>query len=104
VQTSLWTYSDHLSKAAEADLHQFSACPLFSLLFAKLGIADVFDRLRESVVVVAAVVLPAHCGFVREFVRRNEVLPPEIGRIHVELMRHDIDHALDGVSSFGYAE
>ena len=79
-------------------------CALLGLLLAQLGVADHVHRLLQRRRVVAAVVLPAERRLVRELLRLDEVLHPKLGRIHLELVRHHVGHALDRVHGLGDAE
>ena len=93
-----------LGEAADADAHQLAALALLGLLLPQRRVADVVHRLLQRPLVVAAVVLPAEHRLVRELVRRDEVLHPQLGGIHLELLRQHVDHALDRVHGFGDAE
>ena len=89
--------ADDLGEAREADPDQppFLARPL--LLLAQLLVADALERLVERRLVVAGVVLEAGRGRVRELVRLDEVLPPQLGRVDAELVRRGLDEPLDEV-------
>ena len=50
---------DDLHKAGNADAHQLALLALLFLLFAKLLVADLFQRQVHRALVVAAVVAPA---------------------------------------------
>ena len=97
--------ADDLGEARDADAHQLAA------LRASRPARAAARRSRSCSMaisqrarVVAAVVLPAERRLVRELLRLDEVLQPELGRIHAELVRHDVDHALDRVHGFGHPE
>ena len=96
---------DDLGEARDADAHQLAPRALLRLLPPQLGVADLVhapSAARRAV--VAAVVLPAERRLVGKLLRLDEVLDPELGRIHLQLVRHDVHHALDGVHGLGHAE
>ena len=62
------------------------------------------QRLVQRGVVVARVVLPAERRGVGEPVLGDEVPPAQLGRVHVELAREHVDHALDEVRRLGDPE
>ena len=74
------------------------------MLPAQIGIADLVERLAQRGRIVAAVVLPAQRRPVRKLLGLDEVLHPQLGRIHVQLQRQGIHHAFDGVDRLGDAE
>ena len=41
---------------------------------------------------------------IRELLRLDEILHAKLGRIHAELLRHDVHRTLDAVGRFGHAE
>ena len=91
-------------KLRDADAHQLAALAFLELLLSELGVADLVHRLLQRPGVVAAVVFPAKHRLVGELVRGDEVLETELGRIHAELLRHDVDHPLDRVRRLGHPE
>ena len=98
------TGPDDLSKARNADAHQLAPLPLFGLFPSQLGVADLVHGEIEGRPIVAAVVFPAERGVVGKMLGLDEILHAELGRIHLQLVRHDIHHALDGMHGFGDPE
>src|SRR5262249_51860981 len=96
--------ADDLGEARDTDAHQLAALALLRLLTLQLGIADAIHRLLERRTVVAAVVFPPERRPVRELLRLDEVLHPELGGVHAELTSHQVHHALDRVHRFGHPE
>ena len=74
------------------------------LLLAQLLVADPLERLVERRLVVAGVVLEPGRRGVRELVRRDEVLPPQLGRVDAELVGGRLDEPLDEERRLGDAE
>ena len=95
---------DDLGEARDADPHQLAARALVGLLAAQVRVADPVHRLPEGRRVVAAVVLPAEGGLVGELLGPDEVLEPELGGVHPELVGHDVGHPLDGVHGLRHPE
>src|SRR5207302_3231158 len=75
-----------------------------SLLLAQTGIVDRLHHLAHGGVIVAGIVLPAQGRVIRELLRLDEILQPQFGRIHAELLRQNIHRALDAVRRLGDAE
>ena len=65
------------------------------LLCPQLLVADRAQREVERPLVVPRVVRRTRRGLVREGVLGDEVLPPQLGGIHVDLRGEEVDHALD---------
>ena len=93
-------------KNADADAHQLaarrracSACSAPQLL-----VAGDLHRQPQRPRVVAGVVLPAGRRDVRELLRLDQVLQPQLGGIHAELVGEAVDHPLDQVHRLGDAE
>ena len=96
--------ADDLGEARDADAHELALLALLGLLLAQPRVVDHLHGLLQGRRVVAAVVLPAERRVVRELVRRDEVLHPQLGRVHLQLLRQHVGHALDGVHRLGDAE
>src|ERR1700730_16722637 len=102
--------ANDLGEEADADPHKlarFAAGEGFAvapLLLAQVGVIDRLQGLVERGVVVAAVIFPAQRGMIRELLFADQVLPADFRRVHVQLAREDIDHALDEIGRFRYAE
>jgi hypothetical protein len=64
---------------------------------------DVREQLVERAVVVAGVVDDADRHLGREVLLRDEVLPPQLERVHPQLGRELLDHHLDQVRGLGPA-
>ncbi len=92
--------ADDLGERRDADAHQLAALALLLLLAPQVVVADELHRQLEGRRVVARVVLPARRGLVRELVRLDEVVHPELGRVLVDLVGQDVDHALDRMDRF----
>ena len=74
------------------------------MLLAQLRVADAVQCHLQRGRIVAAVVLPTQRGAVWKLLGLDEVLHPQLGRVHVQLERQRIHHALDGVYGLGDAE
>ena len=98
------TGADDLGEGGDADPHQLAARALLLLLAQQVLVADLVQRLLQRGRVVAAVVLPAGRRLVGELLRLDEVLEAQLGRVDVQLVGQDVDHALDHVHRFGDAE
>ena len=102
--------ADDLGEEGDADAHQLArlAAPegllLGLLLGAQLLVADGVHRLAQGGVIVAGIVFPAERRGVGELLAPDQVLHPELGRVHAELLRHDVHGALDAVGGLGHAE
>ena len=96
--------ADDLREARDADTHELAAFPLLRLLAPEVGIADPVHGQAQGARIVPAVVLPAEGRLVRELLGLDEVLHPEFGRIHAQLVRHDVGHALDRVHRLRHAK
>ena len=61
--------------------------------------ADVgkLERQVHALLELAAVVGEGERGLERHRLRRDVVLPPQLGRVHLQLVGGEIDHALDHV-------
>ena len=97
------------TEAAHLDVHRQSQSDqpslrargvAFGLQLLPLG---VLQREVERLLVVARVVDRAHLRRERKLVRLDEVLPAELGRIHLQLARQHVHRALDEVGRFGAA-
>src|SRR5262249_15680995 len=58
----------------------------------------------QSPAIVTAVVLPTQHGLVRKLLRSDKISEAKLSRVHIDLVRHDVRHALDGVDLFGDPE
>ena len=102
--------ADDLGEEGDADAEELAglAAPeggeAVGLLGAQRLVVDGGQRLLHGGVVVAAVVLPAERRVVGELLLADEVLHPELGRVHAELGRQHVDHALDEVGRLGHPE
>ena len=96
--------ADGLGEERDADAHQLAALALLGLLAAQLVVAGHLERLAHRRLVVARVVLPAGLRVVRELLRLQEVLQPQLGRVDVHLCGQQVDHALDQVDRLGHPE
>ncbi len=95
---------DDLREAADPDAHQLAALALLGLLLPEPGVVDEVHRLLERRGVVAGVVAPAGGRVVRELLRLDEVLHPQLGRILADVVGEDVHHPLDRVDRLGDAE
>ena len=99
-----WAGPDDLGEAADADAHELAAGALLRLLHPQVVVADHVERLLERGRVIARVVRPAGRRLVRELLRLDEVLHPQLGRVLADLVGEDVDHALDGMDRLGHPE
>ena len=102
--------ADDLGEERDSDPHQGAGLAALerlatSLLLGPQGrVVHRGQRLVQRGVVVARVVLPAERRGVGEPVLGDEVPPAQFGRVHVELAREHVDHALDEVRRLGDPE
>ena len=102
--------ADDLGEEGDADAHQLArlAAPEGLLLGLLLGaqrlVVDRVHRLLQGGVIVAGIVFPAERRRVGKLLAPDQVLHAELGRIHAELLRHDVHGALDAVGRLGDAE
>ena len=102
--------ADDLGEEGDADAHQLARLAALEglllglLLGAQLLVADRVHRLVHGGVIVAGIVFPAERRRVGKLLAPDEVLHPELGRVHAELLRHDVHGALDAVGRLGHAE
>ena len=96
--------ADDLGEARDADAHELALGALLDLLPPQAGVVDHVHGLLQRAPIVPAVVLPAQRRLVGELLGLDEVLHPELGRVDLQLMRHEVDHALDRVHGLGHAE
>ena len=94
----------NLREARQPDPDQLALSAGSLLLLAQLLVAHPLQRLVERRLVVARVVLEPGRRRVGELLRRDEVLPSELRRIHSELVRSRLDEPLDEVRGLGDAE
>ena len=100
---------DDGTEAADFDIHREPEAdePAFLARLVALGFQRVpvrrLQRRVERLVVVTRVVDRAHLRLIRELVRLDEVPPPQLGRIHLQLAREHVHRALDEVGRFGTA-
>ena len=80
-------------------LARFAACSSPQLLVAR----DVHGQ-AQGPRVVARVVDPAGLARVGELLGPQEVLHPQLGRVHLQLVGEAVDHALDEVGGLGDPE
>ena len=102
--------ADDLGEEGDADAHHLARLAALErlllrlLLRAQLLVVDRLHRLGQGGLIVAGVVFPAHRGRIGKLLAPDQVLHAELGRIHPELLRHDVHGTLDGVRGFGHAE
>ena len=102
--------ADPLREERQADPHEGAlaglgvASPLLGLLRPQLLVAGGVERHPQRRGVVAGVVLPAGLRGVGELLRLDQVLHPQLGRVHTEVVGQDIDHPLHEVDGLGDAE
>src|SRR5713101_8998240 len=98
------TGPDDLSEARNPNAHQLAPLPLFGLFPSQFGVADLVHGEIEGRTIVAAVVFPTESGGVGKTFGLDEILFAELGRIHLQLVRHDIYNALNSMHGFGHPE
>ena len=104
------TGADDLGEERDPDAHQLARLAALErvalgfLLLAQLLVVDRLHRLVHGGVIVAGIVLPAGRRGVRKLLAPDQVLDPEFGRVHAELLRHDVHGALDAIGRLGDAE
>jgi hypothetical protein len=87
----------------DADAEQLALLPRLLLLGAELLVADDLERLGERLLVVAAVEHQAGRRRVGELLLLDEVLPPDLDRVHAELGRDLVHHPLGDERGLGAA-
>ena len=95
---------DRLGEERHPDAHQLAALALLLLLGAQRVVADHVHGLAHGRLVVARVVHPAGLGLVRKLVRLQQVLQPQLRRVHLQLERQAVHQPLDEVHRLGDAE
>ena len=102
--------ADDLGEERDADAHDVAGLAalerraLRRLLLAQLGVFRALHRLLHGGVIVAGIVFPAQRRVIRELLRLDEVLQPQLRRIHAELLRQDVHPSLDAIGGLGDAE
>ena len=96
--------ADSLGEEGHPDAHQLAAGALLGLLGTQLLVADHVHGLAHRGLVVTRVVQPAGLALVRELLGLQQVLQPQLGRIHLQLEGEAIHQPLDEVDRLGDAE
>ena len=96
--------ADDLGERGHPHAPELPVGALRLLLLAQIGVADLVQRDVHRRLVVARVVLEPRGRVVRELLGLDEVLPAELGWIHVELVRGVLHQTLDQVRGLGDAE
>ena len=95
---------NNFRETADPDSHQLAALSFLRLFLSQFGVTDFLHGLAQSAFVVTAVVLPAQDRLVRKSVGSDEILQPEIRRIHFQVVRHDVDHAFNRMRRFRHTK
>ncbi len=98
------TGADRLGEERDADAHQLAALALLRLLAPQLVVPGDLEGDVERAFVLAGVVDPAGLGGVRELLGLDEVLPPQLDRVHLELVGQAVHDPLDEVDRLGDPE
>ena len=96
--------ADDLGERRDADAVELALRASVGLLLPKVVVPDHLERLVHGALVVAAVVDEPRRGRVRELVRLDEVLLPDVDGVHAQLVRGVLHQALDQVRRLGHAE
>ena len=96
--------ADGLGEERDADAHELALGPLLLLLATELVVAGHLHGQAHGRLVVAGVVHPARLRRVGELVGLDEVLDPQLGGVHLEVVRQAVDEALHEVHGLGDAE
>src|SRR6516225_11192033 len=104
VEVFRWAGAHDLGEARDANSHKLASFAPLDLLLAQRSVTDLLHGLTQGPAVVTAVVLPPQHGLVGKLLRLDEILETKLRRIHLELVRHDVRHALNGVDRFGDPE
>ena len=96
--------ADSLGEEGHPDAHQLAALALLGLLGTQLLVADHVHGLAHRGLVVTRVIQPAGLALVRELLGLQQVLQPQLGRIHLEIESQTIHQSLDEVDRLGDAE
>ena len=86
----------HVGGEADAELPDVAAGAPALLLLAQIVVTRRGQHLVQRIGVLAAVVQGAGLGLEGELVWRDEVAPPDFGRVHADLGGEQVDRALDG--------
>src|SRR6185312_1574422 len=95
-----WSRADDLGEKGDTEPHDLAGLAtlergaLLGLLLPQARVIRALHHLAHGGVVVAGVVFPAERGVIRELLRLDKVLQPELRRIHPELLREDVHRAL----------
>ena len=84
-----------VDRHADAELHAVVAGAALGLLGEQRRVVGDAQRFVERELVVAAVVVGAHERGVRELVGLDEVLAPQLGGVHAQLVGGHVDDALE---------
>jgi hypothetical protein len=96
--------ADDLGERREPDPEQASLLSRGRLLAPQLVVAELLERELHRLRVVAGVVDEPGRRLVRELLRLDEVVEPELGRVDAELVRRVVDEPFDQVRGLGDAE
>ena len=102
--------ADDLGEEGDADAHQLARLAALEglllrlLLGAERLVADRVHRLLHGGVIVAGIVFPAERRGVGELLALDQVLHPELGRVHAELLGQDVHRPLDAIGRLGDPE
>ena len=96
--------ADGLGEERDPDAHQFAALAFLGLLGPQLLVADHVHGQPHGGLVVAGVVHPAGLALVRELVGPQQVLQPQLRRVHLQFVGQAVDQPLDEVHRLGDPE
>src|SRR5262249_17918901 len=101
---------DDFREEGDAEAHDLAGLAalerraLVRLLLAERGVTRRLHHLLHGGVVVAGIVLPAERRVIRELLSPDEILQPQLRRIHAELLREDVHRPFDAVGRLRDAE
>src|SRR5262249_48382719 len=86
------------------DAHQLPLLALLFLLFAQFSVSDLVKRQFHGGLIVPAVIGPAQRRLVRKLLGSNKILAAQISGVDLQLLRQNIDRALDEVRRLRHTE
>src|SRR5437879_2012577 len=90
--------------ACDPNPHQLALLPFLRLLLAQRLVAELVEGDLHRPGVIATVVLETGGRHVRELFGLDEILEPDVRRVHLHLERGALDQALDQVGGLRYPE
>ena len=90
-----------LHETRDSDAHELATCAGSRALFGQLRVSRQLERARQRPGIVTRVVFGPQRVPIRKLVSRDEVLAPQLDRIHPQIARDRVDATLDRHHCFG---